>query len=154
MKKYTLYYYCLIESSAEEVFLFHTDTKNLPLITPPSTQVEIVAMDTPLHEKSMVILNIKRLGITTRWEMEIATLSFPNTIVDMMVKGPFSFFRHERQFIPQDEHATLMKETITFTPPLSWVSGLLFWFLKKDMDAMFAYRHKATQAYFLKKGMA
>lgn len=151
MKKYILTYDCLLEASSEDVFAFHTDTHNLPLITPPSTHVLIVSMDTPLHEKSKVVLDIKRFGITTRWEMEIAVFSYPNAIVDEMIKGPFAFFRHERQFIEIDEKLTHMEETISFSPPFAWLGGILFWFLKKDMDAMFAYRHKATKAYFLSK---
>ena len=152
MKKYILTYQCLLQASVEDVFAFHTDTHNLSLITPRSTRVTIVSMDKPLHEKSKVVLDIKRLGITTRWKMQIAVFLAPNTIVDEMIKGPFPFFRHERQFIKLDEKLTRMEETIVFSPPLAWFGGLLFWFLKKDMDAMFAYRHKATKAYFLNKG--
>lgn len=151
MKKYILTYHCLLQASVEDVFNFHTDTHNLPLITPPSTQVTIVSMDTPLHEGSRVVLDIKRFGITTMWDMQIAVFSAPNTIVDAMIKGPFAFFRHERQFIKVDEKLTRMEETISFSPPFSWLGDILFWFLKKDMDAMFAYRHKATQAYFVNK---
>lgn len=153
MKKYTLNYQCLIEASAQAVCQFHTDTNNLPLITPHSTHVKIIAMDVPLHEGSMVVLDIKRFGISTRWEMKIATLSCPHNLIDEMVKGPFSFFKHERQFLKISEHVTQMKETITFSPPIAWFGGFIFWLLKKDMDAMFAYRHQATQAYFLNKGL-
>lgn len=149
MKKYILIYHCLLQASVEDVFGFHTDTHNLPLITPRSTQVTIVSMDTPFREGNRVVLDIRRFGFTTRWEMKIAVFSAPNTIVDAMIKGPFLFFRHERQFIKIDEKLTRMEETILFSPPFSWFGGILFWFFKKDMDAMFAYRHKATQAYFL-----
>lgn len=152
MKKYILTYHCLLQASVEDVFGFHTDTHNLSLITPRSTQVSIVSMDTPLREGSRVVLDIKRFGFTTRWDMQIAVFSAPNTIVDAMNKGPFAFFRHERQFIKVEDKLTRMEETISFSPPLSWLGGILFWFLKKDMDAMFAYRHRATQAYFVSKG--
>ena len=76
MKTYTLNYSCLIEASVHEVCAFHTDTRNLPLITPPSTKVSIVMMEMPLREKSEVVLDIKRFGVTTRWEMQIATLDY------------------------------------------------------------------------------
>jgi len=57
------------------------------------------------------------------------------------------------KFIKVSENLTQMEETIIFSPPIAWFGGLIFWFLKKDMDAMFAYRHQATQAYFLNKGL-
>lgn len=151
MKTYTLNYSCLIEASVQEVCAFHTDTRNLPLITPPSTKVSIVAMEVPLREKSVVVLDIKRFGVTTRWEMEIATLDCPHMITDSMLKGPFSAFRHERHFTPLSTHQTRMDETITLCFPLPLVDKLLFGWVKKDMDAMFAYRHAKTQAYFLEK---
>lgn len=151
MKTYALNYTCLIEASAEDVCAFHTDTRNLPLITPPSIQVSIVALETPMREKSVVVLDIKRLGITTRWEMEIATLDCPHTITDNMLKGPFKLFRHERQFIPITQNQTRMDETITLAFPLPWVDKLLFSWVKKDMNAMFTYRHTATQTYFLER---
>lgn len=151
MKTYTLSYSCLIEASVYDVCAFHTDTRNLPLITPPSTKVSIVAMEVPLREKSVVVLDIKRFGITTRWEMQIATLDCPHTITDTMLKGPFRLFRHERHFSAIETNKTRMDETISLTFLLPFVDKLLFRWVKKDIDTMFAYRHKATQDFFLEK---
>ena len=150
MKTYTLHYTCLIEASAYDVCLFHTDTHNLPSITPPSTEVTIVAMDNPLREKSAVVLDIKRFGITTRWEMSIETLDCPHTITDIMIRGPFKYFRHERRFHALSPHQTRMDETIVLAFPFFLLDKFLFGWIKKDMDAMFAYRHAKTQDYFLK----
>jgi len=149
MKTYTLHYTCLLEASAYDVCLFHTNTQNLPRITPPSTRVSIVKMDTPLHEKSMVILDIKRFGLTTRWEMCIETLNCPHTITDTMIKGPFRHFRHERHFHAIGPLQTRMDETITLAFPLPFIDIILFRWIQKDMDAMFAYRHAQTKEYFL-----
>lgn len=153
MKNYTLHYHCLLGASAKDVCAFHTDTNNLPMITPPSTRVRIVSIDVPLVEKSRIVLDIRRFGITTRWDMEIEKLNCPHVIVDNMLKGPFSAFRHERHFIALEESVTMMEETITFALPIPWFEDVIFWFLKKDMDAMFAYRHSKTQEYFNKKSL-
>lgn len=149
MKLQTLHYSCLLSAPCEEVFSFHTDTRNLPLITPSWMNVIIIAMEDPMVEKSRVLLDIKRFALTTRWEMEIEKLSFPDTIIDSMIQGPFSFFRHQRHFIPLEEGETLMRETLSFILPLGWVGNLFFALIKRDMDRMFAHRHKATQNYFL-----
>jgi len=142
MKHYTLHYTCQLEAIPEAVCTFHTDTHNLPLITPPSIGVKIVSM-----ENNNVILDIKKFGITTRWEMALEK-NCPLSIVDVMMKGPFASFRHERRFIAEGENHTRMEETITLAPPIPFLGSLFFWFVKKDMDAMFAYRHKMTQAHF------
>ncbi len=151
MKVHTLHYSCILNADVQRVFAFHTDTRNLPLITPPWVGVEIVNMTLPLTEKSTVSLDIKRFGITTRWEMEIATPEFATTITDVMIKGPFRYFKHERHFIPLENNETLMRETISITLPFGWLGNLLYPWIKKDMDDMFEYRHRATQRYFLKK---
>ena len=152
MKTYTLHYTCLIEASVYDVCAFHTNTHNLPLITPPHTKVGIVAMQTPLLQNSVVILEITRFGITTRWQMRIETLACPHTITDTMIQGPFKSFRHERHFYALSPLQTRMDETITLSLPFDFLGRFVFGWLKKDMDAMFAYRHRKTQAYFLNHG--
>lgn len=142
MKLFTLHYSCLIDASVQEVCAFHTDTNNLPLITPPSIGVKIVS-----KKENIVVLDIKKFGITTRWEIAIET-NCPTSIVDVMRKGPFASFRHERLFSSEGEHLTRMEETITLAPPIAWFQSLFFAFVKKDMDAMFAYRHQMTQVHF------
>ena len=102
-----------------------------------------------MNEKSHVVMDIKRFGITTRWVMEIETLNCPYIVTDRMISGPFSFFRHQRDFLPLDNAQTLMHETISLSLPLGWIGNLLFPFIKKDMDQMFEYRHRQTQKYFL-----
>lgn len=142
MKLFTLHYSCLIDASVQEVCAFHTDTNNLPHITPPSIGVKIVST-----KENIVVLDIKKFGITTRWEIAIET-NCPTSIVDVMLKGPFASFRHERLFSSEGEHLTRMEETITLAPPIAWFQSLFFTFVKKDMDAMFAYRHQMTQVHF------
>lgn len=142
MKTYTLYYTCVIDAPIKDVCAFHTDTHNLPLITPPSIGVKIIA-----KEENRVILDIKKFGITTRWEMALE-VNCPNSIVDVMIKGPFSTFKHERTFKEEGQDRTRMEERVTLSPPIALFESLFFAFVKKDMDAMFAYRHQMTQAYF------
>lgn len=151
MKHHTLSYSCILNASVQDVCHFHTDTHNLPLITPPWIDVTIESMDEPFIEKSRVTLLIKRFGIPTRWVMEIEVLDCPHTVIDKMVSGPFSFFRHQRHFVPLNEKTTRMDEAITLHLPLGWVGLLLFPLIKRDMDKMFAYRHHATQEYFDKQ---
>ncbi|MBN2870120.1 MAG: SRPBCC family protein [Campylobacterales bacterium] len=149
MKVHALHYSCLLNASADRVCAFHTDTRNLPLITPPWIGVNIVRADIPVKEQSRIVLDIRRFGFKTRWEMEIAELDCPHTVTDVMLSGPFRQFRHERRFLPQPNGETLMEETLSIVLPFGWFGNLVFPFLKKDMDTMFAFRHRATERYFL-----
>lgn len=151
MKNLILSYTCTIEAPIEEVCSFHTDTQNLPLITPPWIDVTIVSMDTPMKQNSQVELRIKRFGIPTLWKMKIDKLDCPHEVVDEMISGPFNHFRHERKFISLSDAVTQMDETITLELPFGFVGRLFFAFIQKDMNKMFAYRHQATKAYFKNK---
>jgi len=150
MKPFTLTYSCRLPASIQQVCAFHTDTRNLPLITPPWIKVTIVKMDVPMVEKSSVVLNIRRFGISTLWEMSIDTLQCPHTIADVMLRGPFRYFRHQRVFTAINDTTTQMEESLSVALPLGWLGRFVFPLLKNDMDRMFAYRHEATRRYFLK----
>jgi len=154
MKKFVLQYQCILDASLDALCQFHTDTCNLPLITPPWIDVTILSMEVPMKQGSIIELQIKRYGLPTLWKMVIATLHCPNTIVDEMIQGPFPYFRHERHFIAINEDETRMEETVTLALPFGWFGALFFPLIQKDMDKMFAYRHGATQKYFKEKNHA
>lgn len=108
-------------------------------------------MELPAKEHKKIVLDIKRFGIKTRWEMEISILDFPNMITDTMISGPFHFFQHERHFIPLENGETQMRETLMVSLPLGWFGDMFYNLIKKEMDAMFEFRHMATQRYFLRR---
>lgn len=145
MKKLTLHYACLLNAPREEVFAFHTDTANLPRITPPWMHVCIVA-SSPNH----VVLDIKRHFITTRWEVDLACDTHQWSITDTLNKGPLPFFKHHRRFLALENGATCMDESLEMVLPFGWLGMLAHSFVKKETDAMFAFRHKASQRYFEK----
>jgi ligand-binding SRPBCC domain-containing protein len=145
MKKLTLHYSCLLNAPREEVFAFHTDTANLPRITPPWMHVCIVD-----SSQNHVVLDIKRHHITTRWEVDLAFDTHQWSITDTLSKGPLPFFRHHRRFLALENGATCMDESLEMVLPFGWLGMLAHPFVKKETDAMFAFRHKATQRYFEK----
>ncbi len=149
MKTHTLTYTCILNAPIQDVFDFHTNTRNLPLITPPWIKVGIVHMEAPIKQNSKIILDIKRFGLKTRWEMKIGSLDSPHILSDIMLKGPFRVFVHERTFYALGEDETKMDETLTIALPFGWLGECFFSWIKQEMDTMFAFRHRATQNYFL-----
>lgn len=149
MKAFLLHYSCIINAPLNAVCAFHTDTRNLPLITPPWIDVMIMSMDVPMREGSVVELRIKRFGIPMCWKMKIVQLDCPNSVVDEMLSGPFSVFHHDRRFNALNDRETKMEEFITLSLGIGFLGKWFFPLIKKDMDKMFAYRHKTTQDFFL-----
>ncbi|CAA6805197.1 MAG: Unknown protein [uncultured Sulfurovum sp.] len=144
-KKQTFNFSSLIKTTAEELFDFHSDTTNLPQITPPWIGVTIVDLVLPLKEKSEVCLDIKQFGFTTRWLMQIDELKVPNRVCDKALKSPFKSFYHEHIFTPINEDETKLEDIINFELPLYPFSLMAVPFVKRDMRKMFAYRHAKTK---------
>lgn len=143
--KFTFTYQTNINTTAEELYKFHTDTRNLPKITPPWIQVNIVNLSLPLEEKSEILLDIKQHGLTLRWQMSVDKLLYPLSVCDKAIKSPFKTFYHERMFEEVDDHNTLFKDVITLSLPLYPLSLIALPLIKRDMNRMFDYRHQQTK---------
>ena len=142
--KHTLEFETIIECTPERVFSFHADTNNLPLITPPDTSVSIIKLDEELKEGNIAVLKIQKGLLSFVWELVFEKVEYPHLIVDVATKSPFKTFRHEHHFLKMDETHTLLKDKVTFSLSFRIFSRPIAWFIKKDMQKMFAYRHKKT----------
>jgi len=144
-KKFTFKFESTIETSIEKLFTFHTDTNNLPKITPPWIKVSIVDLTLPLKEGSEISLDIKQYGLTNRWIMQIDKMESFSSICDLALKSPFKNFYHERKFEEVDDNHSKLIDLITLELPLYPLSMVAVPFIKYDMDRMFAYRHEKTR---------
>ncbi len=142
--KHTLEFETIIECTPERLFAFHADTNNLPLITPPDTTVEILKLDKELNEGNVAVLKIKKGLLSFVWELVFEKVEYPRLILDVATKSPFKTFRHEHHFLKIDETHTLLKDRVTFSLSFWIFNRPMAWFIKRDMQKMFAYRHKKT----------
>lgn len=133
--------------SVKTLFDFHADTNNLPLITPKDTSVKILKLKTPLKEGNEAVLRIKKGWLAFTWELTFEKVEYPSLIVDVATRSPFKLFRHEHHFIELNGTHSILRDVVTFSLPLELLSAIAVWFVKKDMEKMFAYRHAQTKAY-------
>lgn len=147
--KHTLIFETPIPCSIKTLFEFHADTKNLPLITPPDTTVEILKLETPLKEGNEAVLRIKKGWLSFVWELRFEKVVYPNLIVDVATRSPFKFFKHEHHFIEVNKTHSILRDKVTFSLPLEPLSIIAVWFVKRDMQKMFTYRHKKMKETIL-----
>lgn len=143
--KYTFEFETIIECTPERLFSFHADTKNLPLITPPGTKVEIVKLEENLKQGNEAILKIKKGFLSFVWKLVFEKVEYPHLIVDVATQSPFKTFRHEHYFLLLDETHTLLKDRVTFSLSFGFFNRPIAWFIKRDMKKMFEFRHLKTQ---------
>lgn len=99
----------------------------------------------------MVILDIRKFGITTRWEIQIEKLNCPNNITDLMTKGPFSFFRHERFFTPINDNKNLDERDYNCTPTFGFHWCIIFSILKKRYGLYVCLSSQSNDGLFFRK---
>jgi ligand-binding SRPBCC domain-containing protein len=147
--KYTFEFETIIECTPEALFAFHADTKNLPLITPPDTKVEIVKLEETLKQGNEAILKIKKGFLSFVWKLVFEKVEYPYLIVDVATQSPFKSFRHEHYFLLIDDTHTLLKDRVRFSLSFGFLNRPIAWFIKRDMKKMFAYRHAQTLQHLM-----
>jgi ligand-binding SRPBCC domain-containing protein len=143
--KHTLEFETIINCTVEELFSFHADTKNLPIITPPGTTVDIIKLDNELKEGNTAVLKIKKGLLSFVWMLIFEKVEYPNLIVDVATKSPFKSFRHEHHFISVDDTHSILRDRVTFSLPFGILSTPIVWFIEHDMKKMFKFRHQETK---------
>lgn len=151
--KHTLTFVTQLPCSVKTLFDFHADTNNLPLITPKDTSVEILKLDSPLQEGNEAVLRIKKGWLAFTWELTFEKVDPPFLIVDVATRSPFKTFRHEHHFIEVNGGQSILRDEVTFSLPFEPLSAMAVWFVKKDLQKMFTYRHDQTKAYLAEKGL-
>ena len=143
--KHTLIFETPIPCSVKILFDFHADTNNLPLITPKDTSVKILKLETPLKQGNEAVLRIKKGWLSFVWELTFEKVVYPYIIIDVATRSPFKLFRHEHHFIEVNATHSILRDVVTFSLPFEPLSSLAVWFVKRDMQKMFDYRHNKTK---------
>lgn len=131
--------------SVQALHAFHCNIENLVHITPPHTCVRVLQLPHTIEAGQMLSLNIRRMGITVRWDLLFERVD-EEAIIDVAVHSPFEYFRHQHRFIAIGANHTMLKDTVELRMFRGWLGALVHPFIKRDLYAMFAYRHAMTQA--------
>jgi ligand-binding SRPBCC domain-containing protein len=133
-----------IDCSLKELFNFHLDTNNLPLISPKDTKVQLLTPNIKIKQGAVLKLKAKKNFLSTTWEVRIQKLVYPTLLVDFALKSPFSYWEHSHIFEECDE-GCIMKDVVHYKLPFCFVGALFNSFVKKQLAQMFSFRHKVTK---------
>jgi ligand-binding SRPBCC domain-containing protein len=136
----------VIYAPAEVVFDFHTDTRNLPLISPSWMKAEIVKT-TGEGKGKMIELYVTQFTLfKTKWEVEVSEYHRPFCITDTAHKSPFKRFRHQRDIKPINDSSCELTDTFEYELPLGVIGKIGdALMMKRFVEKMFRERHIKTK---------
>lgn len=143
MKK-TITQISFINCSVEALFDFHTDSINIKKITPKNTKVELLNDNSKTFEGKVVFLKTTRLFIPTYWHVRIEKLVYPNILIDVAIRSPLKYWRHQHIFT-QHPNGCELRDIIEYELPFGIFNILIEPFFRRDIIKMFEYRHAKTK---------
>lgn len=130
----------VIPVSPQKLWEFHSSVEALTRLSPPGTRVEVIGDDLAVRDGAIHRLRIRRGILPLRWEALISEVVPGRQFRDTAMKSPFKRWTHLHEFLDHPEGA-LLRDTVEFSFYLPLLEG----HLKKDVESMFAHRHKVTR---------
>lgn len=136
----------IIRSPIEEVFLFHTDVRNLIKITPSFIKVRVEHAD-PAGLGQRVHLHVRQFGLLPmRMHMEFFLYEYPSCLADRQIKGPFKKMIQYRYFEDMGGGYTRMRDVFEYELPLGVLGKLAHsLFIGTMIAKMFTHRQNMTK---------
>ena len=136
-----------IAAPIEDVFAFHLDTRNVPLITPPAQQVTEIEGSFPLVVGAIVDMKVRQSPVPTAqpWRIRIVAIEEPTLVVDELIKGPFAQFRHEHRFARNASGGTTLTDHVEWKLPGGIAAKAIEPIAKAQLEKSFTQRQAATK---------
>ena len=144
-----LEFVCDLNAPLQKVWDFHDTIDTLFKLTPPDTKARLGGAPEPMRVGVVYKLKLRRWGLPVpTWYAEIIAYDPPHKFADRQVPGhgPFRAWQHEHLFAALSESRTRLTDRVTYTlpfGPLGVLADKLF--VRRDLEKMFAYRHKVTR---------
>lgn len=141
MKIYSLYSEIEVDTPLETVFSFFDKAQNLETMTPKNLSFKIMTPgDVPMAHGTVIDYVVSIMGIPQRWTSVIQKYNPPNYFVDTQIKGPYSFWYHEHQFLKIGQKTSII-DHVHYAVPFGVLGRLAHWlFIKRQLKGIFSHR--------------
>ncbi len=139
-------------ASLDDVFAFFSNAENLNEVTPPEVFFKIITpLPIAMQAGTFIDYRIKLSGIPFSWRTHIKAWNPPHSFIDEQVKGPYVRWHHTHSF-EQKEGYVLMTDRVEYLSPGWFLESLVHnLFVKKRVEAIFAYREQVFKKLFAPK---
>ena len=88
------------------------------------------------------------LNVPMKWVTLITEVNFQKSFTDFQKKGPYKYWNHHHEFIPNAQ-GVLIKDTVDYELPFGFLGTIAHSvFVKKKLASIFDYRHKVLEERF------
>ncbi|WCM41498.1 SRPBCC family protein [Flavobacterium sp. CBA20B-1] len=148
--KRTQQLYCDIETAWQ----FFSSPHNLAVITPKEMGFDVL---TALNGESIYVGQeiaykiTPLLNIPMRWTTLITQVDEGKSFTDFQKKGPYKYWNHFHEFIPNEE-GVFMNDTVDYELPLGPIGNIAHKLMvQKKLEHIFNYRYKVLEKLFANK---
>jgi ligand-binding SRPBCC domain-containing protein len=138
-----------IEKSIADVFAFFANAENLNKVTPAKLQFRITSpLPVEMKVDALIEYRLRVHGFPLYWRTRIIEWQPPHHFRDLQEAGPYKLWDHTHRFT-EHKGGTLMHDQVRYALPLWPLSAPAHaLFIRRDIEQIFAYRHKAFSEIF------
>lgn len=133
--------------SSEEAFAWHGRHGAFQRLQPPWQKVEIVEQRGTIRDDDRMTVRCRLApGVWKKWVAEHNEYVEGRQFLDEQLEGPFKYWEHVHQFEPNGDNACRLEDRVDYELPAGAVGDFLFnGRLLRELNRMFAYRHRVTR---------
>jgi ligand-binding SRPBCC domain-containing protein len=144
-----------IPASADAVFAWHEAPGAFERLTPPWERVRLLHHVGGIRDGARVVVRVGPWPFGLRWELGHEDYRAGRSFTDAQVKGPFRYWKHVHDMIPEGPHACMLHDAIEYELPLGALGqALAGGFFRRKLERLFAFRHAVTLEAFASSGTA
>lgn len=140
-----------LKTNIDTIWDFASNPYNLKKITPDYMLFTITTpkLAEKIYPGMIITYRVSPvLKIPISWVTEITHIEKNSFFIDEQRSGPYKLWHHEHFFIKQ-KNGVLMKDVITYIPPLGFIGTIAnSLFIKKQLNEIFDYREYKMNKLF------
>lgn len=135
---------------ADVVFKYHACMDNIAQILPKHLSIKNLGTLCDVKMRDKIKLKISMYVFSFYWEAEIIEYKPFDHFIDLLNKGPFSYWKHYHFFESKD-NGTMLTDRIEYDLPLGVIGKFAnYVFVRKELEKIFSRRHESALIFFNK----
>lgn len=155
--RYQLYREQQLCCNIETAWSFFSSPMNLSKITPEEMGFVVVSnfLNEEIYEGMIIDYKVSPVfHIPLKWRTRITQVDKSKSFTDFQEKGPYKYWNHFHEFIPNDR-GILMKDTVDYELPAGFLGRIAHRvFVRRKLEHIFDYRYQILEKVFNQKKIA